>query len=87
MLSILPEEIHKLPNKPYVFLIVGVNGPGKTTTAAKLANYYKSMGRSVILVGADTYRAAALEQLKIWSSRIGVRLVRANLQRIHQPYL
>ena len=75
MLSILPEEIHKLPNKPYVFLIVGVNGTGNTTTAAKLANYYKSMGRSVILVGADTYRAAALEQLKIWSSRIGVRLV------------
>ena len=75
MLSILPEEIHKLPNKPYVFLIVGVNGTGKTTTAAKLANYYKSMGRSVILVGADTYRAAALEQLKIWSSRIDVRLV------------
>ena len=75
MLSILPEEIHKLPNKPYVFLIVGVNGTGKTTTAAKLAHYYKSMGRSVILVGADTYRAAALEQLKIWSSRIGVRLV------------
>ena len=75
MLSILPEEIHKLPNKPYVFLIVGVNGTGKTTTAAKLAHYYKSMGRSVILVGADTYRAAALEQLKIWSNRIGVRLV------------
>jgi len=75
MLSILPEEIHELPNKPYVFLIVGVNGTGKTTTAAKLAHYYKSMGRSVILVGADTYRAAALEQLKIWSNRIGVRLV------------
>jgi len=75
MLSILPEEIHELPDIPYVVLVVGVNGTGKTTTAAKLAHYYKSMGRSVILVGADTYRAAALEQLKIWSNRIGVRLV------------
>ena len=75
MLSILPEEIHELPNIPYVVLVVGVNGTGKTTTAAKLAHYYKSMGRNVILVGADTYRAAALEQLKIWSNRIGVRLV------------
>ena len=75
MLSILPEEIHELPDIPYVVLVVGVNGTGKTTTAAKLAHYYKIMGRSVILVGADTYRAAALEQLKIWSNRIGVRLV------------
>ena len=75
MLSILPEEIHELPDIPYVVLVVGVNGTGKTTTAAKLAHYYKIMGRSVILVGADTYRAAALEQLQIWSNRIGVRLV------------
>ena len=75
MLSILPEIIHELPDSPHVILVVGVNGTGKTTTTAKLAHYYKTMGRSVILVGADTYRAAALEQLKIWSNRIGVRLV------------
>jgi len=75
MLSILPEEIHELPDNPCVVLVVGVNGAGKTTTAAKLAHYYKSMGKNVILVGADTYRAAALEQLKIWSNRIGVRLI------------
>ena len=75
MLSILPEEIHELPDNPCVVLVIGVNGTGKTTTAAKLAHYYKSMGKNVILVGADTYRAAALEQLKIWSNRIGVRLI------------
>ena len=75
MLSILPNETNKLEDRPYVVLVVGVNGTGKTTTTVKLAQYYKSIGRSVILVGADTYRAAALEQLKIWSNRIGVRLV------------
>ena len=58
-----------------ILLIIGVNGTGKTTTAAKLANYYKSKGNDVVLVAADTYRAAALDQLEIWSNRIDVRLI------------
>jgi len=56
-------------------LIVGVNGTGKTTSAAKLANLYKSQGRKVLLVAADTFRAAAVEQLKTWGDRIGVDVV------------
>ena len=60
---------------PSVLLVVGVNGTGKTTTAAKLANYYKEMGMRVLLVAADTYRAAAVEQLHQWSKRLDIRLV------------
>jgi fused signal recognition particle receptor len=60
---------------PSVLLVVGVNGTGKTTTAAKLAHYYHRREKQVLLVGADTYRAAALEQLRIWARRVGVRLV------------
>jgi fused signal recognition particle receptor len=56
-------------------LIVGVNGTGKTTSAAKLANYFKSSGKKVLLVAADTFRAAAVEQLSTWGSRIGVDVV------------
>ena len=56
-------------------LIVGVNGTGKTTSAAKLANYFKSRGKKVLLVAADTFRAAAVEQLSTWGSRIGVDVV------------
>jgi fused signal recognition particle receptor len=56
-------------------LIVGVNGTGKTTSAAKLANLYKSQGRKVLLVAADTFRAAAVQQLKTWGDRIGVEVV------------
>ena len=58
-----------------IILIVGVNGTGKTTTSAKLANYYKNMGNKVFLVGADTYRAAAVEQLRIWSKKLNVRYI------------
>ncbi len=58
-----------------ILLIVGVNGTGKTTTSAKLSNYYKNKGDKVILIGADTYRAAAIEQLKIWSERLGVKFM------------
>lgn len=57
---------------PAVILMVGVNGTGKTTTAAKLANLYKSQGMTVMLAAADTFRAAAVDQLKIWGDRTGV---------------
>jgi fused signal recognition particle receptor len=63
--------------KPYVILIVGVNGVGKTTTIGKLANNYKSIGKKVIVGAADTFRAAANEQLEIWSNRAGVDIIQS----------
>ena len=75
MLSILNSNKLNTQSLPFVKLIVGVNGTGKTTTAAKLAHYYKLKGNDVVLVAADTYRAAALDQLEIWSNRIDVRLI------------
>ena len=62
-------------SKPHVILVVGVNGVGKTTTIGKLSNYYKNQDKKVILGAADTFRAAAVDQLKIWSSRVGVDIV------------
>ena len=62
-------------NNKTAILVIGVNGTGKTTTAAKLANFYSGMGKKVTLVAADTYRAAAVEQLKIWSKRVGCKLI------------
>lgn len=62
--------------KPYVILVVGVNGVGKTTTIGKLANNYKAAGKSVLLGAADTFRAAAVDQLTIWSERVGVPIVK-----------
>lgn len=64
-----------LPNKPHVVLIVGVNGVGKTTTIGKLANLHKMAGKSVFLGAADTFRAAAVQQLTIWSERAGVPII------------
>ena len=61
--------------KPHVILVIGVNGSGKTTTIAKLAGLYKGEGRSVILAAGDTFRAAAVEQLKVWGDRAGVPVV------------
>lgn len=58
--------------KPFVILVVGVNGAGKTTTIAKLAQHFKEQGKSVMLAAGDTFRAAAVEQLKVWGERIGV---------------
>ena len=62
---------------PHVVLIVGVNGTGKTTTVGKLAQLLKSSGKKPLIVAADTYRAAAVEQLEIWAARAGVDLIRA----------
>jgi fused signal recognition particle receptor len=62
--------------KPFVILVVGVNGTGKTTTIAKLATRFKNEGRSVILGAADTFRAAAIEQLQMWADRVGVPMVK-----------
>jgi fused signal recognition particle receptor len=64
-------------HKPRVMLVVGVNGTGKTTTVGKLANLLRSEGQSPLICAADTFRAAAVEQLAIWASRAGVDLVRA----------
>lgn len=61
--------------KPYVIMVVGVNGVGKTTTIGKLANLFKSAGKSVVLGAADTFRAAAVDQLILWGERVGVPVV------------
>lgn len=66
-------------SKPFVDLIVGINGAGKTTTIAKLANMAKNDGKSVLLGAGDTFRAAAVEQLKIWSERLNVRIVTSKI--------
>jgi len=65
--------------KPYVIMVVGVNGVGKTTTIGKLANAFKKEGKSVVLGAADTFRAAAVDQLRIWSERVGVALVQQGM--------
>ena len=75
-----PEDFDApLPAKPYVVLVVGVNGVGKTTTIAKLAYQYKLAGRSVVLGAADTFRAAAVEQLQLWADRVGVPIVQQGM--------
>ena len=79
MLVDAPDQTHKdftVPRKPYIMLVVGVNGVGKTTTIGKLAYNYKKAGNNVILGAADTFRAAAVDQLTIWSERVGVPIVK-----------
>ena len=66
-------------NEPYVVMVVGVNGVGKTTTIGKLAHQFKNNGKKVVLGAADTFRAAAVEQLTIWSERVGVPIVKQKM--------
>jgi fused signal recognition particle receptor len=86
--KILQQEVEKILvdapeqsniEKPYVILVVGVNGVGKTTTIGKLAYKYKKAGKSVVLGAADTFRAAAVDQLTIWSERAGVPIVKQGM--------
>lgn len=65
--------------KPYVIMVVGVNGVGKTTTIGKLANQFKNQGKKVVLGAADTFRAAAIEQLEVWSKRVQVPIVKQKM--------
>ncbi len=80
VLSFLEVEPQELPNsgivKPHVILFIGVNGVGKTTTIGKVAHHLKSEGKIVLLVAADTFRAAAVEQLAIWGERVGVEVIK-----------
>lgn len=87
LLNVVREELLKLcptddkpkfEAHPLVFLIVGVNGNGKTTSVAKLAKFYKEMGKKVLIGAADTFRAAAIEQLTTWATRVGVDIVKSS---------
>lgn len=84
MLVDAPEQSYRnfnLPStiRPYVILVVGVNGVGKTTTIGKLAHNFRKAGKSVLLGAADTFRAAAVDQLTIWSDRVGVPIVKQGM--------
>lgn len=79
ILKILPPAIPSLPEfpgKPCVILVVGVNGVGKTTSTAKLAHLLQRQGKTVMLAAADTFRAAAIEQLDAWASRLGIPIIK-----------
>lgn len=76
ILDSVPTRQNTISAKPEVILMVGVNGTGKTTTTGKLAAYFRNQGKSVLLCAADTFRAAAIEQLEVWSQRAGVEMIR-----------
>ena len=70
---------HNENNDPYVIMVVGVNGVGKTTTIGKLAHQFKAAGKKVVLGASDTFRAAAVDQLIIWSERVGVPIIQQGM--------
>ncbi len=72
-------DIPKESNKPYVIMVVGVNGVGKTTTIGKLASQFKKQGLKVVLGAADTFRAAAIDQLQVWADRVDVPMIRQEM--------
>ncbi|MCB9222988.1 MAG: signal recognition particle-docking protein FtsY [Crocinitomicaceae bacterium] len=72
-------SVPKVDGGPYVIMVVGVNGVGKTTTIGKMANQFKKLGKSVVLGAADTFRAAAVDQLIVWSERVGVPIVQQGM--------
>lgn len=76
ILDSVPSQQRTTTAKPQVILMVGVNGTGKTTTTGKLAAYFRAQEKSVLLCAADTFRAAAIEQLEVWSRRAGVEMIR-----------
>ena len=81
LMELLAEKIGegeplKVGTTPSVILVIGVNGVGKTTSIAKIANVLKNEGKSVLLAAADTFRAAAIDQLQVWADRVGVELIR-----------
>jgi len=76
ILDSVPQTTSKVSTQPEVILMVGVNGTGKTTTTGKLAAHFREQKKSVLLCAADTFRAAAIEQLEVWSQRAGVDMIR-----------
>lgn len=81
MSSLMQDSYTEIPNVdgPYVIMVVGVNGVGKTTTIGKLAHQFKQQGKKVVLGAADTFRAAAVDQLVIWADRVGVEIVKQDM--------
>jgi fused signal recognition particle receptor len=83
ILAVLPPAVallRPLPAKPKAILVVGVNGTGKTTSSAKLAHWFKTKRHTCVLVAADTFRAAAIEQLGLWGDRLGIEVVKSQYQ-------
>ena len=74
----VPDDAYEFENKRSVVMVIGVNGVGKTTSIGKMANIYKNKGKKVLLIGADTFRAAAMDQLKVWAERTGCDMISGN---------